>query len=285
MKGRFVAILLIIFFTSPLSAQELTGTLKQIKQTGQVKIGYRSSEPPMSFIDKNGQPAGYSIDLAKNIVKEIEKVVDSKVKTIYVPVSAEDRFKALIENKIDILCGSTTKTLSRMKLVDFTQLTFVTGASLMMLRTNTSVASSGFGGKKIGVVRDTTTAIELKNLIKDTSTKAQIVLFDSAKEGMKALMAKEIDAFSADQVVLIGLALKSGTPAKFQIDTNVYSFEPFAFAVRKNDSDFRLVADTVLSRLYRSNKIIQIYNKWIGAFIGQRSPLFDAMVKLNSTPE
>jgi ABC-type amino acid transport substrate-binding protein len=285
MRGKLGVILLIVFFASPLSAQELTGTLQQIKKSGQIRIGYRVSEPPMSFLDKDGNPTGYSIDICKGIVTEVENKIGTDVKIEYVPVTADGRFKALGDNKIDILCGSTTKTLSRSELVDFTQLTFVTGASLMTLKDNKALDSAGFDGTTIGVVKATTTAVALEKLIRETSTDAEVVLFNSAKESIDALRKKKIDAFSSDQVVLIGLALKEHDPMNFVIKSDVFSFEPFALAVRRNDADFRLVADRVISELYRSRKILEIYDKWIGKFTRKRLPIFDAMIKLNATPE
>ncbi len=285
MRGIVGIILMISFFVNPLSAQELKGTLQQIKKSGQIRIGYRVSEPPMSFLDKDGNPSGYSIDICKGIVAEVENKLDMEVKVEYVPVTADGRFKALNNKKIDILCGSTTKTLSRSELVDFTQLTFVTGASLMTLKDYKTIDSAGFDGAKIGVVKATTTEVALKKLIQDTSTDAEIVLFNTAKESIDALRKKQIDAFSSDQIVLIGLALKEPDPMSFVIKSEVFSFEPFALAVRRNDADFRLVADRVISELYRSEKILEIYDKWIGKFTGKRLPIFDAMVKLNATPE
>ncbi len=285
MRGKLGIILLIAFFASPIAAKELTGTLQQIKKTGQIRIGYRVSEPPMSFLDKDGNPTGYSIDICKGIVAKVENQIGTDVKVEYVPVTADGRFKALGDNKIDILCGSTTKTLSRSELVDFTQLTFVTGASLMTLKDNKANDSDGFDGLKIGVVKATTTAVELKKLFQDTSIDAEVVLFNSAKEGIDALRKKKIDAFSSDQVILIGLALKEHDSMNFEIKSEVFSFEPFALAVRRNDADFRLVADRVISELYRSRKILEIYDKWLGKFTRKRLPIFDAMIKLNATPE
>ena len=285
MRGVLTIILLVIFFVIPLSAEELTGTLQEIKKSGNIRIGYRVSEPPMSFSDKDGNPAGYSLDLCRHIVSEVENKIGRKVKVQYVPVTADSRFNALVDNKIDILCGSTTKTLSRSELVDFTQLTFVTGASLMTIKDNKDADSEGFAGKKIGVVKATTTAVELEKLFRDTSTDAEIVLFNSANEGIDALRKKKIDAFSSDQIVLIGIAIKADNPRDFVISPSVYSFEPFALAIRRNDADFRLVADRVISDLYRSKKIFGIYDKWIGDFARQRPALFDAMIQLNATPE
>ena len=285
MRGKLGIILLIVFFANSLSAQQLTGTLQQIKESGQIRIGYRMSHPPMSFVGNDGNPTGYSVDICKGIAAGVESVIGTDLEVKYVPVTADGRFKALTDNKIDILCGATTKTLSRAEYVDFTQLTFVTGASLMTLKENTRLDTAGFDGAKIGVLRATTTADALEKLVQQTKTKADIVLFDSAEDSIDALRNKKIDAYSADQVVLIGLALKEPDPSNFVIKTNVFSFEPFALAVRRNDADFRLVADRVISEYYRSGKILDIYDRWIGKYIGKRLPIFDAMVKLNSTPE
>ena len=112
MRWILTSVLMVVFFTTPLSAQELTGTLQQIKKSGIIKIGYRESLPPMSFVEKD-RPVGYSIDLCDQIANEVESVIGSDVTTKYVPVTAEERFAALSDNRIDILCGATTKTISR----------------------------------------------------------------------------------------------------------------------------------------------------------------------------
>ncbi len=285
MQKTMGLILSIVLFAVPLSAQELTGTLAQINKSGLIRIGYREAEPPMSFLTEDKEPAGYTIDICKAVIAGIENKIGRSLKVDYVPVTADSRFKALRKNKVDLLCGSTTQTLSRRELVDFTQLTFVTGASLMTLKSNPKIDEAGLEGSRIGVVRATTTEAALRKLIRDTSTNAEIKLFDAADEGLDALRQKKIDAFSSDQIVLIGLALKADDTAAFTVKSDVFSFEPFALAVRRNDADFRLAADRVLSRLYRSREILAIYDKWIGRHTGRRLPAFDAMIQISATPE
>ena len=283
MRNILAAILLVAFFINSLSAQELTGTLQQIKKTGKVKIGYRQDQPPMSFLEKDGIPAGYSIDLCKLIVTEIEKKISGDVDIEYIPVTAADRFDALSDNRIDILCGSTTKTLSRSELVDFTELTFVTGAAFMTLKG--SQIMNNFNGKKIGVVMGTTTAVSLKELFMETEIVADIVMLNSTDEGLNALEKGIIDAFAADQVVLIGQILKAADPKKFEILPNLFTYEPLALAVKRNDADFRLVADRVISRLYRAKQIVPLYNKWFGKFSPQMPSAFEALIQINAIPE
>jgi len=283
MRWILACVFAAVFFVTPLFAQGLTGTLEQIKKTGKINIGYRGSLPPMSFLDKNGTPVGYSIDLCEQIVTEVEKSIGSDVKIEFVPVTSENRFAALIDNRIDILCGATTKTISRGELVDFTQLTFVTGASFMALK-ETQIRNN-FEGKKIGVSKGTTTAAALTKLLEEAQTKAEVVLMESSADALKALDKGEIDAIAADQVVLIGLAMTSGHLTNYSVLPDLFSYEPLALAVRRNDADFRLVADRVISDLYRSRKILDIYDKWFGLFSKKRSSAFDALIQLNAIPE
>jgi len=283
MRAVLLGLALTIFLAAPVQSLEAAGTLERIAKTGKFRIGFRESSPPMSFLGKDGQPTGYSVELCKRIAIGIKNKLGKEVTVEYVPVTAKNRFDALVQNKIDILCGPTTKTLSRSERVDFTQLTFVTGASLMTMAGKELRNLSSFEGKKIGVSRATTTEKVLRQMLKDALSGAEIVLVNSSAEGVEALKSGKIDAFSADQVVLMGMAMTSGE--KFAIASDVFSYEPFALAVRRNDADFRLAADRILSQLYRSGLILEIYNEWFSRFSKKRPPIFDALYQLNATPE
>ena len=290
MRSLFTLVLtaLAISLATPsLSLADQSGTLDQIRKSGKIRIGYRQSEPPMSFADNNGQAVGYTIDLCMRIVTSVKGELGKPDLAVeFVPVTAESRFSALSDNSIDILCGSTTKTLSRSKLVDFTQLTFVTGASLLSLDDKKAIGISDLRGKKVGVVKDTTTIESLKAALAKSLTEAEVVPVDTAADAVKALLDGKIDAFSSDQVVLIGLVLTSKEQdGHFFVSTELFSFEPFALAVRRNDADFRLVADRALSQLYRSGQIDQIYKKWFHRFAPKKSTALDALYRLNATPE
>jgi ABC-type amino acid transport substrate-binding protein len=277
-----VLLLALTLYGTPLLAKEYTGTMQQIKKSGTLKIGYRKAQPPISFVDQKGSPAGYSIDLGQAIAKEIGQELGREINIVYLPVDSSNRFQALNDGSIDLLCGATTKTLSRMEKVDFTQLTFVTGAAFLVPQ-GSNIANH-FDGKKLGVVRSTTTENHLQAMLKKTGVKADVVLMKNSEEGLKKLKSGAIDAFAADQVVLIGLALSSDNPGEFQILPNLFSFEPFALALRRNDADLKLAADRALSRLYRSKNILKIYEKWFGQFAKPTSA-YRAMIMLNATPE
>jgi glutamate/aspartate transport system substrate-binding protein len=286
MKYMIVTMALISMLASGITLAADFSTLEQVKKTKKIRIGYRADKPPMSFVNRNNELVGYSIDLCLRMVDEMKDMLnDPDISVEYVPVNASNRFDALADNSIDILCGVTTKTLARSKLVDFTQLTFVTGAALLTLKTLQIQHISELSGKKIAVVKDTTTFDSLTKMLKNEGSDAEVVTVKTAVEGMDALTRGEVDAFSGDQIVLVGLIITSDNPKQFALTENVFSFEPFALAVRKNDSEFRLVADRMLSRLYRTKKVLLLYDKWFGNYINKMPTLLEAMYLINSTPE
>jgi ABC-type amino acid transport substrate-binding protein len=289
MKSLFVRVMAVVLFASSfvaVAAVADAGTLDQIKQSGKIRIGYRVSEPPMSFVDQNGNPVGYSIDLCSRIVTEVKtKLGNPNISVEYVAVDSATRLPMLADNSIDILCGATTKTLSRGEIVDFTELTFVTGASLLSLKSAPVAGVADLQGKKVAVVKDTTTIDALEGALKQALIEAQVVPVASAAEGFAALQNGQVNAFSSDQVVLIGLLLTSANRDNFVISNELFSYEPFALAVRRNDADFRLVADRVLSHLYRTGEVVQIYEKWFGDIKGRMPSALQAMYQLSATPE
>ncbi len=286
MKYMIVIMALITMLASGITLAADFSTLEQVKKTKKIRIGYRADKPPMSFVDRNNELVGYSIDLCLRMVDELKTTLEMPdIKIEYVPVNASNRFDALTDNSIDILCGVTTKTISRSELVDFTQPTFVTGAALLTLKTLQVQNISELSGKKIAVVKDTTTYDSLTKMLKREGSDAEVVTVKTAVEGMNAVTSGEVDAFSGDQIVLVGLIINSDNPKQFALTENVFSFEPFALAVRKNDSDFRLVADRMLSKLYRTKKVLLLYDKWFGSYIKKMPTLLEAMYLINSTPE
>ena len=268
------------------AASELTGTLKRIDDTGRMNLGYREDEPPMSFRDQSGNPVGYSIDLCDHIASAVRQTLGRTDITVnYVPVTAENRFAAIEAADIDILCGATTKTLGRSERVGFTQLTFATGASLLSMDDNKVPNVLGLKGKRVAVVSNTTTIEALQGALNEMLVDVVVVPVSSALEGMILLDKGEVDAFSSDQVVLIGQVIARNTGRQYFLSEELFSFEPFALAVARGDVDFQLVADRALSRLNRSGQIAVIYRKWFGRFAKKPPQLLKALYQLNATPE
>ena len=155
----------------------------------------------------------------------------------------------------------------------------------MSLQTTPVNTLDDLQGKKVAVTRDTTTETVLKSALEQTLIEAEVVVVDSAVQGFDMLTSGEVAAYSADQVVLIGLLFTSNAPKKYGVSEITFSYEPFALALRRNDADFRLIADRVLSQMYRTGGIVHIYNKWFGNFSDKIPSAIAAVYQINATPE
>jgi glutamate/aspartate transport system substrate-binding protein len=271
---------------SPAVAADLTGTLQKINDSGTIVLGYRQASPPFSFIDKDKQPRGYSIDLCLRIIEAVKQKLARPDLTIkYVPLTAEDRLAKVAAGTVDIECGNTTNALSFAEQVDFTTMTFITGASLLVPAGSSIQSVGDLGGKRVSVVAGTTTERSLRARLKQGMINAKAIQVEDHDQGIKMLEKGEVDAHAGDQIVLVGLARAANDPNKFTISPELFTYEPYALPVRRNDADFRLVANRVLAQLYRTGQIAQVYDKWFGDWGGRPSRLLLAMYVLNGLPE
>jgi len=276
---------LALWLPAYVSAQDLQGTLKKIKDSGTITIGYREQSVPFSFKGNDGKPAGYSIDLCQRIVTGVQQQLKlPKVDVKWVAVTPETRINAVVNGTIDLECGSTTNSLSRQEQVDFSHMTFVDGGSLLVKASEKLVAFQDLSGKKIGVIPGTTSDTAIRNALQKAFVTAQIVAVKDHREGLSALEAGTIDAYASDRVILIGLAVTTKDPAQYAIAEQYLSYEPYGFMLRRGDAPFRLAVNRVLSSLYRSGEIMQIYGRWFGK-LGPPGNLLIAMYALHALPE
>ena len=284
--GAFLPGILLALVSADGIAHEEGDTLARIARNGEFRIGYRTDASPLSYENADGQPSGYSVDLCRRIATAIKKHLDrDDIEVKFVPVSSDQRIKAVSNGDIDIECGSTTMTMNRHEQVDFTLMTFVTGGSILSLAESNIPTLADLSGKKVAVVNNTTTLIKLKKYLEDNLIDAEVVTVADRSDGMKRLNGRSVDAFASDQIVLIGQVIEALYPKQYSLSDETFSYEPYALMVPRNDADFRLVANRALTQLYRSGQHVQIYNKWIGRIGIRPSPVLVAMYQLNVLPE
>jgi ABC-type amino acid transport substrate-binding protein len=260
------------------------GAIDRIKQDKTVRIAYREDAPPFSFTDATGVPAGFIVDLCRSVVKNLAAALNvGDLKVDYVLVTADNRFDAIQSGKADLLCEPTSATLSRREQVDFSIATFVDGASLLV----SGDGPSEFGalaGKKIGVLAGTTTEQSLRDTLATANIKAEIVPAKTHQEGLAMLDQGTIVAYFGDRAILAYLASKSSAPEKLRLANNYFSLEPYALALGRGDSDFRLAVDRALSRIYRSGEIGAIFGRAFGSQT-RPSDTLQTLYLISSLPE
>ena len=271
----FVSSLLLTYGSYAAAAD---GTLAKIAKRGELRIGYDKDSEPMSFVDKDGSPAGYSVDLCRRIASAVKtELKRDDLKVTFVAVDFDGDFKAMVKGDIDLECGSTTITLDRYKLIDFSVMTFVTGGSFVS-RVNQPVNTvADLAGKSVAVIPGTTTETALKQQLKDGLIDAKVVSVKDHVEGMTKVDSGQVAALASDQMLLIGQLMKSKNPKSYSLSNDLYSYEPYGLVVPKDDAAFRLVVNRALVQMYRNSQYVDIYGRWIGSFGIKPSPVLVSM--------
>jgi glutamate/aspartate transport system substrate-binding protein len=280
-----LSLAVLVLAAVPVRAQDLQGTLKKIKDSGTITLGYREQSVPFSFKGSDGTPAGYSVDLCKSVATAVQQQLGlQKLDVKWVPVTVETRIPAVVRGAIDLECGSTTNTLARQEQVDFSHMTFVDGGSLLVKTTGKLASFQDFAGKKIGVIPGTTTETALKAALQKALVNAQVTPVKDHREGLTGVEGGTLDAYASDRVILIGLAVTAQDPSQFAIADTYLSYEPYGLMLRRGDAAFRLTVNRALSQLYRSGEVMQIYGRWFGK-LGTPGNLLIAMYALHALPE
>jgi ABC-type amino acid transport substrate-binding protein len=164
-------------------------------------------------------------------------------------------------------------------------MTFVTGGALVSKENAAIKTTDDINGKAVAVTRGTTTEAALTAHLKENLIDASVILVDTDSEGIRQLDAGKVQAFASDQVVLIGQIVNSGDPESYVLSEDIFSFEPYGLSLRRNDADFRLLANRSLSQIYRTGQFKTLFNKWFGRVGLRPSPILAAMYQLQALPE
>jgi glutamate/aspartate transport system substrate-binding protein len=277
---------MVLMFSNIAIAQN---TLARINSRGEFIVGAREGSIPFAYYDEKGVWGGFSMDIAKEIHKHIEKKLGKSIKLTFKPVDPKTRIPLVANRTIDIECGSTTHTIERDDVIDFSITFFLTGTRLLVSKGSPIKDFEDLAGKRTGAARATANEKHIreaneKGIIKPPT---EIIIFDEHPKGFLALRQGKIDAYCTDEILLAGLIKTSPDPENWQLVGRLFSYEPYAFIVPENDSNFRDLVNFTIIDLVKSGKFYEIYDKWLGPK-GKvplpMSPEYKILLKLQSWP-
>jgi ABC-type amino acid transport substrate-binding protein len=261
-------------------------TLDKIRKTGVITLGYIDGAAPFSYTDGNGEPQGYSVELCRTVAGGIaQQLKRVGMKTRWVKLTIQDRIDAVRRGRVDLECSTTTWTLSRNQLVDFSLVTFVDGGSLLVGAQSDIGRLQDLGGKRIAVITGTTTEKALRAALARQTVKAEIVSVKTRDEGLGLLAQAQVEALASDRTALIGVVVMSGAArGMYKLLDQDFSVEQYALMLPRGDADWRLAVNRELARIYRGGHIEQIYGRWLGP-LGPPSLLLSATYFIQSLSE
>ena len=242
----------------------LSPTLANIKSTHVVHLGYRESSPPFSFLDQANRPIGYSLELCEAIVDEIGvEVDDPDLKIEYVKVTSDDRIPAVVQNKIDLECGSTTANAERARQVAFSPLMFVAGTKLMVPKASTISAPADLQGQDRG-------GDQGHHQRAGDACGRQEARARPQHRGRRRITSSptrcwsdgKADAFATDDILLYGLIARHKSQDKFRVTGDYLSYDPYGIMFRKGEPQLAAVVERTFRKLGTNHDLIPLYNKW-----------------------
>ncbi|PXX41938.1 amino acid ABC transporter substrate-binding protein (PAAT family) [Undibacterium pigrum] len=241
---------------------EAGDTIGKIRKTQTLVIGIRETAP-FSYTDENKQPLGYSVDLCLKVAEAIKKELKMPAMKIqFFPVDSATRFSALLEDKIDLECGSTTNNAERRKKVAFTIPHFFSSVRALV-KADSGIKNWPQLRNRTVVTTKSTTTVKLLNDRNDTSSlNIKLVEGNSDQDSFKMVEEGKADAFPMDDVLLYSLRAESKAPTSFAIVGDPLSIEPYSIMMRKDDPAFKKIVDNEMLRLIHDNEIYRIYEKW-----------------------
>ena len=267
------------------NAHALDATMARIKKSGTIVLGHRDAAVPFSYVD-GGVVKGYSIDLCMAVARMVGRDLGlDDVKIKWVPVDAKTRFTAVRSGKIDIECGVSTNTLGRQKEFDFSPMIYVDGANILVKNDSSIRSVLDLNGKNVAVSANTTTENALKQGFAQRKIDGKIVMVKDHIEGIQAVMSGKVDAYAADQSVLIGLALAAGGASVLRMPEEQFTYEPYGLMFRRGQPDFRASVTRAIALTYRSPQLPDLFARWFGSLGGKPTPLLQSMYILTGLPD
>jgi glutamate/aspartate transport system substrate-binding protein len=250
--------------TTPAMAQELTGTLKNIKDTGAITLGFRDSSIPFSYLDDNQKPVGYAMDICYKIVDAVKKELKlDKLEVKLNPVTSSTRIPLLANGTIDLECGSTTNNVERQKQISFTNTHFLTASRFVSKKSGKINSIDDLKGKPVVSTSGTT---NIKQLTETNAARNLGINIIPAKEHAESFLLVETDRAVAavlDDILLASFVAGSKDPDAYVISSDAFSKpEPYGIMLRKDDPAFKKVVDAATAAIYTGCEGQKIYDKW-----------------------
>jgi glutamate/aspartate transport system substrate-binding protein len=260
-------------------------TLARIKSSGEIRLGYFAGAAPFSSIGPDNSPRGYSVDLCQRVAAGIQRQLGlAQLKTTWTELAVGERVEAVRAGRIDIECGTTTWSLARQQVVDFSLMTFIDGASLLASADANIRRLGDASGKRIAVIGGTTTEKALAAALAKDKLQVEVIKVASREQGLEMLTGSRVDAFASDRFLLMNSLVALRSPKPLRLIDEDFSVEPYALVLPRDDANFRLAVNRTLAELFRSQEIMRVYERWLAQY-GQPSLLLSALYYLQQVPE
>jgi len=244
-------------------AEELTGTLKKIKDNGVIVVGHRESSVPFSYYNNEQKVVGYSQDYSDAIVDAVKKKLDlPNLQVKMMPITSQNRIPLLQNGTYDFECGSTTNNLERQQQAAFSDTIFVIGTRLLVKKGSDIKDFADLKGKTVVVTSGTTSEVLLNKLNEEKKLDLRIISAKDHGDSFRTLETGRAVAFMMDDALLAGERAKAKKPDNWEIIGTPQSKEAYGCMMRKDDAEFKKLVDDTIVKAQTSGEATKWFETW-----------------------
>jgi glutamate/aspartate transport system substrate-binding protein len=256
-------VLVAALFAVAANAQDLTGTLKKIKDSGTIVLGTRESSGALAYTLGDGKYVGFHTEMGEHIAKDVQAQLKmAKLDIKYQPVTSQNRIPLVQNGTVDLECGSTTNNAARQKDVAFAMTTYVEEGRIVVKANSPIKGIADLNGKTVATTTGTTSVQTLRKNKRAANMDFKEVFGKDHADSFLLLESGRADAFVMDGQILAGLVSKAKAPADFKILAETLSVEPIACMIRKDDPAFKTAVDNSIKAMVKSGELAKMYDKW-----------------------
>jgi glutamate/aspartate transport system substrate-binding protein len=269
---------------------ELSGTLKKIKDAGFFSVGHRESSIPFSYYDDKNEVVGYSQDLVMMVVGAVKNRLNMpNLQVKLIPVTSQNRIPLIQNGTIDIESGSTTNNVERQQQVSFSDTMFVIATRLLVKKDSGIKDFPDLKGKNVVVTAGTTSERLIREMNEKNNMGMNIISAKDHGESFLTLQSGRASAFMLDDALLAGERAKARRPDDWVIVGTPQSKEAYGMMMRKGDDQFKKLVDETVAKAETSGQAAKLYQKWFQSPIPPKGlnldlPLSDDMKELFKNP-
>ncbi|MCE2680433.1 MAG: amino acid ABC transporter substrate-binding protein [Burkholderiales bacterium] len=243
-------------------AEELTGTLKKVADSGKITMGVRDSSGVLSYTLGDGKYTGYHVEICQKAIENISKQIGKKLEVAYQPVTSQNRIPLVTNGTVDLECGSTTNNATRQKDVSFAVTTFVEEVRLAVKADSGITSITQLANRKVATTTGTTSVQTLRKNERANGVNFDEVYGKDHADSFLLLETGRADAFVMDGSLLAGLIARAKNPADYKVAGEVLNVEPIAIMVRKDDVQMKKAVDDTIKGMIKSGELAKTYDKW-----------------------
>lgn len=254
---------LLAFLSAAVVSAQAGPVLERIAGQQRIVLAHRDSSVPFSYLDGQGRPVGYAIDLCLRLAEAVRRQLKlERLAVAFVPVTAATRIDTIAQGKADLECGSTTNNAERRQKVAFTVPHYIAGARYLVRADSTVTDLAGFEGLKLVSTKGTTPLKAVDTANRERLLRIHVIEAPDHARAVEMVDQGEADGFVMDDVLLYGLRAARPDPSRLKVVGKYLNIEPLAIMLSRDDADFKRVVDDEMKRLIRSRQAHELYDKW-----------------------